>query len=146
MNLMKNKKKEKLKEILYFLVGILILSFFIYMSIGFVDVYNSIGKVGRIKVAGLLNNMSTWVLSGFFFFILFCLLYKIITRKIIPLPIGTFLLLFSIIGGVIGLVLDSMTREKIQEQGYQECSNEAYFSRNASYKVFVLSQADCKDK
>ncbi|MCL1127763.1 hypothetical protein [Shewanella surugensis] len=146
MKLMKNKKTEKLKEVFCFLIGTVIFLFFAYMSIGFLDVYNSVGEASRIKVGGLLNNISVWVLSGFFFFVLFCLLYKIIQNKVIWLPIGTFLLIFSITGGIIGLVLDSMTREKVKELGYQECRNEAYFSRNASYKIFVLSQADCEVK
>lgn len=130
--------------------SLLIVSIFFYLSIeggiNSIQLYNQVGVATRLQVAGLLNNISYWIMFGCLLFLFICLFYKLITKTNIPLPIGTFLLLFSIIGGVIGLVLDSMTREKIQEQGYQECSNEAYFSRNASYKVFVLSQADCKDK
>ncbi|WP_299491288.1 hypothetical protein [uncultured Shewanella sp.] len=141
-----NKLVTYLKMIISLFICLVLFAFTVKSSLDSIDLYNQLGDLKRVRFAGLLNNISSWILSGFLLFLFICLLYRLITKKIIPLPIGTFLLLFSIIGGVIGLVLDSMTREKVKELGYQECKNEAYFSRNASHKIYVLSQADCEVK
>lgn len=137
---------ERVKLYFYFFM---ISAFFYFTVATCIDnfvFYKELGDDEVIHLYGLMNNISSWILSGFLFVILIAGVFKLFTGKTIPLPMGIFMLIFSILGGVTGIVLDSMIRDKVFEQGYQECRNEAYFSRNASYKVFVLSQADCEGK
>ncbi|WP_299011175.1 hypothetical protein [uncultured Shewanella sp.] len=137
---------ERVKLFFYFFMISVFFYFTVTTCIDNILFYKQLGHDEVIHLYGLMNNISSWILSGFLFVLLIAGVFKIFSGRTIPLPMGIFMLIFSILGGLTGIVLDSMIRDKVFKEGYQECQNEAYFSRNASYKVFVLSQADCKDK
>lgn len=122
-----------------------------YSSINeLVSINNSIGIIPKVKIAGLVNNVASFVgllIFGFIAIIPIAMLHSS-TEMLLKVPFSTKTGLYTVAIIVLSCIvsaiwLDKNTREKIKQYDYIECTSEREFSLKYSSKTYVLPPEAC---
>ncbi|MCG6330622.1 hypothetical protein K6U36_02010 [Vibrio alginolyticus] len=122
-----------------------------YSSINeLISINNSISIIPKVKLAGLVNNVASFVgllIFGFIAIIPIAMLHRS-TELLLKVPFSTKTGLYSVAIIVLSSIasaiwLDNNTREKIKQYDYIECTSEQELTLKSSSRTYVLDPSSC---
>ncbi|MCG7488051.1 hypothetical protein MHN79_00985 [Vibrio sp. Of14-4] len=123
-----------------------------YSSINELVVINdSIGIIPKAKIAGLMNNIASFVgviIFGFIAVIPLAMLHPS-TELLLKIPFSTKAGLYAVAIIVLSCIasaiwLDNSTRDKIEQYDYIECTSEREVTLKSSSRTYVLDPSLCE--
>ncbi|MYM59050.1 hypothetical protein GTG28_07425 [Vibrio sp. OCN044] len=123
-----------------------------YSSINeLVSINNSLGIIPKAKIAGLVNNVASFVgliIFGFIAIIPLAMLHPS-TELLLKLPFSTKKGIYTVAIIVLSCIasaiwLDNNTRDKIKQYDYIECSSEREVTLKSSSRTYVLDPSLCE--
>ena len=150
----KFNRRIKIKRWLKVMISWPLIVFMVWLSYSsvndLVSINNAIGIIPKAKIAGLVNNIASFVgllIFGFIAIIPIAMLHSSM-ELILKLPFSTKIGLYTValivaICIASAIWLDNNTRDKIKQYDYIECTSERELALKSSSRTYVLDPSLC---